>query len=299
MKKSHLLTTAICCALATGLLPAQVAAQAVIASIRVNVEPTKADGSAWDVGGAPPDVGLCVTRPGQAQHCEPSRCDDQYECLFENVTWEPGASVLVVDFDMFSGNDIVGSGVCAPDSECILGRARVYVMPPAPASPPTSVCTATRPRRPAMDDLAAALAALDLSGAAGVCNDGSSSSATASDVSSAIFQCVLSTDSSWLDIVSTSASWGTCHIVVEGGAVAGNRWLRVTVEGRGEDYQVAAATRRGGVWTRVCSTFAPYVADFCDPSLLPSGGRIEGCDITYEQYSALAPDERRFLCGVR
>ena len=117
--------------LLTLLQPVSAEAQLAAATVRVDVAATKVDGSPWDALGGLPDIALCITRPGTAQRCEPVQCNDILTCVFENVAWEPGSTLTVVDADAFSGNDPIGSGVCSPGPACVMGQATVTVVLPA------------------------------------------------------------------------------------------------------------------------------------------------------------------------
>jgi hypothetical protein len=134
------IATAIAAASLAWAAPSE--AQAVVVTVAVHVEATKADGSAWDMGNPAPDIGLCVTQPAQAERCEQVQCNDQYDCSFPNVAWQAGSTIRVFDYDMWSGNDQVGTGVCPAAELCVIGRATVTVAPPPGAPPPAPAARA-------------------------------------------------------------------------------------------------------------------------------------------------------------
>lgn len=124
---------------------APVAAQAPSAAsavtIHVELDSTKADGRAWDAGGNPPDVALCVTAAG-ATKCLPSgaslaavtgpQCRDALQCTFADITVPAGSFHLqVIDVDVMA-NDLAGEGDCQPGATCRAGQATVTVTGGAP-----------------------------------------------------------------------------------------------------------------------------------------------------------------------
>jgi hypothetical protein len=132
---------------------APVAAPApVTAAVRIELEidPTKADGRAWDAGGEPPDLAICLTSAG-ATKCLPMgtsvatvtapACRDAYRCSFAEVALAPGTfQVQVIDVDALA-NDVAGQAACTVGTVCRVGQATLTASAagtPVAAAPPVA-----------------------------------------------------------------------------------------------------------------------------------------------------------------
>lgn len=95
--------------------------------IAVQVTPTKANGSAWDVLGGAPDIALCGSSAGGAgcvlAEDAVARCQDAFSCAF-SVSLPETFSATVWDLDVAS-DDLIGTCFIDRPGTYSCGRATV------------------------------------------------------------------------------------------------------------------------------------------------------------------------------
>jgi len=89
----------------------------------INVEPSKGNGKAWDVGGGAPDILLKLNREKISFS---KKCKNEYRCVMEFDSSGDSWYVEVYDKDLKT-NDIVGAGTCKLDEACSIGQATVKI----------------------------------------------------------------------------------------------------------------------------------------------------------------------------
>ncbi len=119
----------------------------VMTKVRVQVEPTKADGGDWDLDGSSPDLGFCMD-DGVTRSCgaglyvagDDVACKDSLACARSVLISPTGTDVLfeVWDEDAFGARESVGVGRCAFNAPCIIGRATVRLVRDGDSVPPQS-----------------------------------------------------------------------------------------------------------------------------------------------------------------
>ncbi|MEE2785890.1 MAG: hypothetical protein VX589_01025 [Myxococcota bacterium] len=113
-------------------------------SVTIKVADKKANGKKWDMVGAKPDIGLCVTVNGKdtcfskgkpAAKVKKPTCKNAEVCTFENVPIA-GSKIKfrIVDVDV-GKQDLIGEGECSTaKSTCTVGLAEVTIVRPLTAA---------------------------------------------------------------------------------------------------------------------------------------------------------------------
>ena len=89
----------------------------------INVEPSKGNGKAWDIGGGSPDILLKLNKK---EVNFSKSCKNEYRCVMEFDSTGSSWYVEVYDKDLKT-DDIIGAGTCKLDESCKIGQATVII----------------------------------------------------------------------------------------------------------------------------------------------------------------------------
>ena len=90
---------------------------------QINVEPSKGNGKAWDIGGGSPDILLKLNKE---EVNFSKNCKNSYRCVMEFESTGDSWYVEVYDKDIKT-DDIIGAGTCKVDEPCKIGQATVII----------------------------------------------------------------------------------------------------------------------------------------------------------------------------
>ena len=89
-------------------------------SIKVTLEKTKSNGSAWDIFNGRPDIQIYIDDNYQGL------CRDTFECVTEFTSRKTNLYFKIYDKDK-SSNDFVGKGSCQINETCEIGQSIVEI----------------------------------------------------------------------------------------------------------------------------------------------------------------------------
>jgi hypothetical protein len=297
-----LIGTAI--ALFAAVLPARVDAQLSSVIVRIEVASTKADGSPWDALGSAPDIVLCVARPGAIERCEPVQ-GNTYIGFFENVVWEPGSTVRLVDADPLGANDPIGSGVCPADGDCVIGQATITISLPLVEPPPVPLAEVARscvpsgaPGRGVRTGEIRALVGLLVSETGNACS-------FAPGLFAEALACVTGSEGPSANFVASHPTGDRCWLQTRVLRDGDSLLFTATFGSGGESAFVAAAVRStaaGSAWAPLCTQFFPWTAPYCgsegpETARVPSGDVPTGCSVSTARIAELPVAFQDAVCG--